>query len=476
MIDNQKVGRKIAALRQRSGLTQQQLAAMMNVSHQAVSKWEGGQAMPDIQTLLELTRFFGLTVEQLVAPEEEEEEESESAEPENTDVRTEVEIEMEGNNMNIQQLLQMAPYMTKEAVEEIAMGMEAKLTAGQIARLAPYMSAECVEALIEKHHPEFTWESLRRLAPHMRREKVDELARAIASGRETVKSSEESFNKAINDIGKAFDDIGKGVDKAVRKAIRFGGSVLSEVTSAINDLASEDAAAEEKNRSERAMALRRRAFERALEDGNWDWLSQHVTELADDDEIKAKIAARARELGMNDWILEHMGDYADEAAAEAAIRDGNWDWLEENIAQLDSAVQRRAAHAAMQTENWQWLGACCGRLDLGEDAAEIARAAWRKGAKSLAAQLAQTQMNPLEADALARECLAADDHEMLKLILDQTGDEFVGELLKGLAGSGDWSRVREYVDAAAPETVEELMEIALDQGNFDAVDLLDEYL
>ena len=302
MIDNQKVGRRIAAMRQRNGLTQQQLAAMMNVSHQAVSKWEGGQAMPDIQTLLELTRFFGLTVEQLVAPEEDEEEESERAESENTEPEIEVDIKMEANNMNIQQLLQMAPYMTKEAVEEIAMGMEAKLTAGQIARLAPYMSAECVEALIEKHHPEFTWESLRRLAPHMRREKVDELARAIASGKETVISPEESFNKTINDIGKAFDDLGKGVDKAVRKAIRFGGSVLNEVTSAINELANEDATPEEKNRSERAVALRRRAFERALEDGNWDWLSQHVAELADDDEIKTRIAARARELGMHDWI------------------------------------------------------------------------------------------------------------------------------------------------------------------------------
>ena len=65
MIDNRLVGRKIAAYRQSNALTQQQLAVMMNVSHQAVSKWESGQALPDIQTLMELTRFFGVTVEQL---------------------------------------------------------------------------------------------------------------------------------------------------------------------------------------------------------------------------------------------------------------------------------------------------------------------------------------------------------------------------------------------------------------------------
>ena len=63
MIDNRTVGKTIAALRQAKGMTQQQLAAAMNVSHQAVSKWENGAALPDIQTLVELTRLFGITLE-----------------------------------------------------------------------------------------------------------------------------------------------------------------------------------------------------------------------------------------------------------------------------------------------------------------------------------------------------------------------------------------------------------------------------
>lgn len=42
MIDNAKTGAYIAYLRQRAGMTQTQLANMMNVTHQAVSKWENG--------------------------------------------------------------------------------------------------------------------------------------------------------------------------------------------------------------------------------------------------------------------------------------------------------------------------------------------------------------------------------------------------------------------------------------------------
>ncbi|MBQ3270322.1 MAG: helix-turn-helix transcriptional regulator [Clostridia bacterium] len=73
MIDNIAVGKTIARLRQNNNMTQQQLAAALNVSHQAVSKWETGAALPDVQTLMALTRLFGVTMEQLLngeAPED----------------------------------------------------------------------------------------------------------------------------------------------------------------------------------------------------------------------------------------------------------------------------------------------------------------------------------------------------------------------------------------------------------------------
>lgn len=45
MIDNKAVGKAIAALRIREKMTQQELAAKVSVSHQAVSKWESGDSL-----------------------------------------------------------------------------------------------------------------------------------------------------------------------------------------------------------------------------------------------------------------------------------------------------------------------------------------------------------------------------------------------------------------------------------------------
>ena len=69
MIDNRTVGRCIARLRVAKGMTQQGLAAALNVSHQAVSKWETGAALPDMQTFYSMSKLFGVTMEQILTGE-----------------------------------------------------------------------------------------------------------------------------------------------------------------------------------------------------------------------------------------------------------------------------------------------------------------------------------------------------------------------------------------------------------------------
>ncbi len=58
-------GKVIAANRKRLGLTQAELGAKLNVTAQAVSKWENGNAEPDLATLQRLIALFGISAEEL---------------------------------------------------------------------------------------------------------------------------------------------------------------------------------------------------------------------------------------------------------------------------------------------------------------------------------------------------------------------------------------------------------------------------
>jgi len=59
------IGKNLAALRKKKKLTQIELAEKFNYSDKAVSKWEQGATMPDIETLCELCDFYGVTLDYL---------------------------------------------------------------------------------------------------------------------------------------------------------------------------------------------------------------------------------------------------------------------------------------------------------------------------------------------------------------------------------------------------------------------------
>lgn len=65
---------KIIKLRKKNGWSQEELAARMNVSRQAVSKWEAAQTTPDLEKILLMGRLFGVTTDYLLKDEMENEE------------------------------------------------------------------------------------------------------------------------------------------------------------------------------------------------------------------------------------------------------------------------------------------------------------------------------------------------------------------------------------------------------------------
>jgi transcriptional regulator with XRE-family HTH domain len=61
-----KIGKYIKILRTKKGLTQGELAKYLNVTDKAVSKWESGKGLPEVETLLNLADFFNITVDDLL--------------------------------------------------------------------------------------------------------------------------------------------------------------------------------------------------------------------------------------------------------------------------------------------------------------------------------------------------------------------------------------------------------------------------
>ncbi len=61
-----RLGQKITELRKKNNLSQEALAEKMNVSRQAVSKWESDQSIPDIEKIVNLSELFGVTTDYLL--------------------------------------------------------------------------------------------------------------------------------------------------------------------------------------------------------------------------------------------------------------------------------------------------------------------------------------------------------------------------------------------------------------------------
>ncbi len=66
MIDSIKVGNRINALRKENSLTQDELADKLMVTRQVISKWELGYSLPSIDLIIELSKLFNISIDDLL--------------------------------------------------------------------------------------------------------------------------------------------------------------------------------------------------------------------------------------------------------------------------------------------------------------------------------------------------------------------------------------------------------------------------
>ena len=65
-MDQEKIGKYIKNLRLEKGLSQSELADKLGVTFQAVSKWENGKNLPDMQTLNDISKIFGVNIDNII--------------------------------------------------------------------------------------------------------------------------------------------------------------------------------------------------------------------------------------------------------------------------------------------------------------------------------------------------------------------------------------------------------------------------
>lgn len=60
------IGQRIHAIREQKNITQEQLAQDLAISRQAVSKWESGKAIPDIENLMYISSLYDVSLDELI--------------------------------------------------------------------------------------------------------------------------------------------------------------------------------------------------------------------------------------------------------------------------------------------------------------------------------------------------------------------------------------------------------------------------
>lgn len=65
-MDQQKIGAFLKELRKEKGITQEQFAAVLNVSNRTVSRWENGINLPDIDLMIMISDYYAIDLRELL--------------------------------------------------------------------------------------------------------------------------------------------------------------------------------------------------------------------------------------------------------------------------------------------------------------------------------------------------------------------------------------------------------------------------
>ena len=143
MFDTMKFGKALSTLRKKADMTQNEVADRLNLSRQAISKYERGESFPDISVLVLIADLFQVTLDQLIDYGEPTHGESlilENVARGNADIVAE----------NIADVVNLAPLLKPSILTKLSRQFEKKgIDISSVVVLAEYLNDESVMKLIE---------------------------------------------------------------------------------------------------------------------------------------------------------------------------------------------------------------------------------------------------------------------------------------------------------------------------------------
>ena len=141
LFDTQKFGGYLARLRRQADMTQSEVADRLNVTRQAVSKYETGDSFPDISILTAIAAVFGVSVESLIAAGTPSDGESK--------VLTSLAKGMESEAESMEDVKNLAPLLRPSELEKISAKLKTQgIDMTDVVELSRFLSDESTAALI----------------------------------------------------------------------------------------------------------------------------------------------------------------------------------------------------------------------------------------------------------------------------------------------------------------------------------------
>lgn len=143
MFDVKKFGANIARLRKNNDMTQSELADKLNLTRQAVSKYELGDSYPDISILILIAEIFNITLQELISSGEPTKGEAEILEIAANDPYEIIEVD-------VSDIITVAPLLKPSILDRLAQGLgEQGIDISNIVTLTEFLSDKSIVNLLE---------------------------------------------------------------------------------------------------------------------------------------------------------------------------------------------------------------------------------------------------------------------------------------------------------------------------------------